>query len=114
MIKTTGPELKSFMRDDWKKWSSASYYEGGVFEIDGNEIDTDLEELELKTINDAAQVKILYGTVYDENCNEVCALETQFKRWKKHQTHEILVIEIPKDRVEALKQFVKQERGKVC
>lgn len=113
MIKTNGAELKAFLRDDWSKWSSGNYYEDDEIEINGNLIDGRSDELDLKDVENSAQVKILSGTVYDEDCNEICSLETQFKRWKKRQTHETLVIEIPKDRVDALKNFVKQERGKV-
>jgi len=100
MIKTTARELKAFMRDDWKSWSAGCYYENR-------------SEINLQRVKDSAQAKILAGTVYNENLDVVCALETLFKRWKKRQTHETLVIEAPRDQIAAIKGFVKQVKGKI-
>lgn len=113
MIKTTARELKAFMRDDWKSWSAGRYYEDGVFEIDGNEIDENRSEINLQRVKDSAQAKILAGTVYNEDSDIVCALETLFKRWKKRQTHKTLVIEAPRDQIAAIKDFVKRVKGKI-
>lgn len=113
MIKITGAELKAFLRDDWEKWGNAIYYEDAVFEINGNEIDANHVELDLETIGSDAEAKIVRGIVYNPNFVEICSLETLFKRWKKLQTHETLVIEAPKDQIEKIKKFIEQAKGKI-
>ena len=40
-------------------------------------------------------------------------LKALFKRWKKRQTHETLVVEAPKDQIAAIKNFVKQKKGEI-
>jgi hypothetical protein len=109
VIKTTGAEWKAFMHDDpyWGEWAFDDY----SYNVNGHEIGMDFDE---DTLTDTDAVKVDGGYVYDqEDMDKTDSLSAFFKRWRKQQTTDFLSVEVPKEKIEAVKAAIVAAGGKV-
>lgn len=110
--KITGAEFKRFYADP-VFWPTGAYHDDVVVTINGvmdNESD-------LLTIDDASVVVIDGGFVLDlpgAYFHNSTSFESHFKRWKKLQNTGFLLVEAPKDKIEAVKAAIKAAGGKVA
>lgn len=119
---TSGAEFKAFYNDDamWPKDDSTSahtWHEDLVLEVDGEEFD-DSDGIDVDGIDDAAKVKILGGAMFFEpgrsgKEKKDWLLEERFRKWRKAQLVERVVIEIDKAKTDDLKAFAKSIGAKV-
>jgi hypothetical protein len=110
-MQTTGAEWKKFIADDafWEdKW-----LEEWVLEIDGKTYSSDNDDIDLTQVSGKAKITIQYGCIVDGKGSSVLDLKKFFTKWKKEQTTVHLVIEAPKDKLNAIKKAVKTAGGKV-
>lgn len=111
-MQISGTEWKKFIADDafWEdKW-----LEEWQLEIDGKTYSSeDGPFIDLTEIPSDAKVKITYGCIVDSKGPSVLDLSKFFQKWKKPQTTVHLVIEAPKDKLNAIKKAVKTAGGKV-
>ena len=100
-IKTTGKEFKAY-------YSDPVFWPDGRFHDDGRIIVNGDEETDPMEAADDATIVIDGGTVYDGNySNEGESMQAHFRRWRKAQTVEFVVVEIPKGTSAQLHEFVK-------
>lgn len=116
-IKTTGAELKAFYNDEkyWGKTQDSStdiWHEELVIEVngveqpDGYSIDDNLK--------DEDQVNILNGYVMSNQVEFAeRSLESFFKAWRKIQNTAYLSVEVPKDKLEAVRAAILAAGGKL-
>lgn len=109
MIKTTGAEFWRFYNDD-KFWPDGAWHDDTLVKVNGEVID----DYEPKNIPDNAQVLIDGGVIFmDEHGDENVAFESHFRKWRKAQDTESIVIECPKDKIDAVKAAIKAAGGKI-
>lgn len=110
MIKTTGAEWKAFLHDDayWGEWAFEEY----VYIINGNVAGEDVNE---NSFADADIIKVDDGFAWDQanGSDKSEPLATFFRRWRKQQTTEVMAVEVPKDRADAVREAIKAAGGKV-
>lgn len=111
--KTNGAEFLRFY-DDPKYWpeNSGVYHEDEIFRVNGEAVEDDFD---MSTVAATAVVEIEGGIVLDSPLYKKKAepsLEAYFLRWKKEQTTVSLVVECPKDKVDAIKNAVRAAGGK--
>lgn len=112
--KTNGAEFLRFY-DDPKYWpeNSGVYHEDEIFRVDGEAV---VDDFDMSKVAATAVIEIEGGAVLDsplyENKTEP-SLEAYFRRWKKEQNTVSLVIECPKNKVDAIKKAVRAGGGKV-
>jgi hypothetical protein len=112
-VKTTGVEWKRFYNDQ-EYWPKGRYHDEEVIYIDG----VMPEEVDLDNIPDAAVMKIEGGYVADDTVGQIKdttinSLEGHFKKWRKKQSTESIVIEVDKSKVEELKAALKSLGAKI-
>lgn len=112
--KCTGAEYSRFMTDTvfWREGSGDQYtwFDEAVITINGAEVeDVDLEKLGSADVL-TLEGGIVLGPVVGAS---EPSLETYFKRWKKAQSTTVLCVEMPNDKVEAIKAAIKAAGGKV-
>lgn len=112
-VTTSGAEFKRFYRDPayWPEDGGDTWHEDVVFSVDGKQIS---DEYNMSDVPDAAKVSIDGGLVFSPkfNNNEP-SFETYFKRWRKAQTTQILMIEADQKNIEAIKAAIKAAGGKI-
>lgn len=111
-MQISGAEWKKFIEDNpfWEdKW-----LEEWELEIDGkiysSEDSSDIDQTQLPG---NAKIAIQYGCIVDGKSSSVLDLKKFFNQWKKAQTTAHLIIEAPKDKIDAIKKAVKTAGGKV-
>lgn len=106
-VKTTGAEFKRFY-DDPEFWPDGVYHEDDLTTADGEEVD------DYTAIADTAVVVIRDGSVSNPMLGgEVPSFEAYFKRWRKKQTSDTLIVECDKTKVDAVRAAIKAAGGKV-
>lgn len=100
--KTTGFEFKKFLNDD-RFWSTF-YVEDEELIVDG-----ELWIRESDAIPDTADVIIKGGCVYESMQD----FEKFFKKWRKENKKVFFVVEIDKDRADAIKIVIVDAGGKI-
>lgn len=109
MIKTTGAEFKAYYNDP-SAWPEGCWHEDEELTIDGAEYD----DWDIDTIKDTAQIKLKYGVVYGEPSFPTGrSMEQHFRVWKKAQLNRIIVISVPNEKENELKDLVSSIGGKV-
>lgn len=108
-MKITGKELKLFFADD-DFWGDACLEEE-IISVDGKI----MEETEfIQSVPDNASVRIEEGIVIhsDDDLANI-ALLNFFKIWQKKQNRERLLVEVNKDKKDALIQIILANGGKI-
>lgn len=109
-VKTNGAEFKRFYNDS-SIWPRDSYHEDEIITIDG--VKNAEYGIDYEKINDGAVMTIQDGIVYlDESFNTV-SFEMHFKRWRKAQSVDFLICEVPKEKAEDIRKYVISQGGKV-
>lgn len=112
-VKCTGADFKRFYNDPafWFKSDSDdehTWWDDGCVEVNGVEKDDPGECLDTDTVT--IHGGVVFGKVFGA---KEPSLEAYFKRWKKLQDTTSLVIECPKDKLDAIRAAVKAAGGKV-
>ncbi len=111
-VKTSGAEFKAFYEDDkyWPNDFGQTYHEDECLSVDGEVFEEDYV-----SIPDDAKVTICGGIVYSPKWSRESApsFETYFKRWRTLRDTVVVVAEVNKEQVEAVKDFIKSIGGKV-
>jgi hypothetical protein len=107
--KTTGAEFWRFYNDR-NFWPEGSWHDDTLILVNGEEVGDYTRE----TIPDDAKVVIEGGIVYlDERGKDDVAFESYFRRWRRVQSTASLTVEVPKDKLEAVKAAIRAAGGKV-
>jgi hypothetical protein len=110
-IKLTGAEWKTFM-DDEAVWSD-HYMDDDVIIMDGITYGDDRTH-NLPEVAPTARIEVVSGVICcEEPPYEYQDLVSAIRRWKKAQTTISFVVEIHKDKADAVKSAVKAAGGKV-
>lgn len=96
--KTTGAEWKRFYNDD-EFWPGDTYHDDTLVEVNGK-ID---EDADLGAVQDSDIIVIREGYVFSANGEGIRSLASHFSRWQKQQSTARVVVEVPKDQLDALK-----------
>jgi len=108
-VKTTGAEFKRYYSDP-TAWPDGAWHEDAYITVDGK--DSDEHDIDLTAVSDVALISIDGGALYDNPAGDI-SMETHFKRWRKAQNTEALVIEFDKSQRDAVIAAVKANGGKV-
>jgi hypothetical protein len=111
-IKTNGVEFKRFYGDE-TYWKEGYFVEDELLVVNGVEIDEDNHNFNRDEIKDTDLISISSGYVLDENCDDVCGLESFFRKWRKFQTTTFLNVEVANDKADAVREAIKALGGKV-
>ena len=107
-MKVKGAEWNRFYFDD-SYWKKDYWHEGSVIKINGEEFE-DETDADLSALNPSDDLEITEGVVYlDEYGSKWVSLESFFKKWRKGQTHETVCVLIPKDKVDDIKKYLKNQ-----
>jgi hypothetical protein len=110
MIRTTGAEFWRFYEDK-TYWPEGSWHDDTSLTVNGKEVDDYTRE----NIPDDSKLVIEGGVVYlDERGNDDAGFESFFRKWRKAQDTEFLAVEVPKDKLGAVKAAIKAAGGKVA
>lgn len=107
-IKFSGKEWKAFMADPWPdEW----YFEEENLTVDGTAVDDNFDSSE---VADSAAMTLSEGVIVrSAKEGDPLDLVKYFEAWRKKQSMATIVVEIPKENLEAFRLLVKQEGGKV-
>lgn len=115
--KTNGLEFKRFHEDDdfWNievdGVNREYWYDDTVYKVNGVEAQ---DSIEIDNIEDSDRVDIISGWVYSDDPKvNVISLESFFKKWRKNKDLSYISIEIHKDKLDELKDLIRQLGGKV-
>lgn len=101
-VKTTGAEFKAFYNDP-EFWPDGYWHDDTVITFDGHEV----ADFTVDTSANATVVRIEAGMIFDGQDNELCSLETHFKRWRKKQSHAHVCVLVPKDKLGEIAALLK-------
>lgn len=108
--KTTGAEFWRFYNDK-DYWPEGAWHDDTLILVNGKEVDDYTRE----NIPDDAQLVIDGGVVYlDEHGTSDTGFESFFRKWRKAQNIVFLSVEVPKDKLDAVKAAIKAARGKLA
>lgn len=108
MVKIIGGEWNRFYADE-SAWPEGAWYDDAEITIDGQLVD----DFDLSEVSDTSMLTVSGGIVFLDGSVEDLSLETHFKRWRKRQTTTVILVEIPKCDVDAIKSAIKNAGGKV-
>lgn len=108
-VKTSGAEFKRYYNDD-KAWPRGWWHEDEEITING----IYNEDAELSMVADTDVIVIKGGVIF-EGVHGVFSLsmESHFKKWRKAQATEFLVVEVAKDKTESVIAAIVQAGAKV-
>jgi hypothetical protein len=106
-VKLTGQEYNDFCNSD--VWGKDWYWDETLFLHNGKEVD-DLGELD-----PTDEVILLEGTVFKGSTHDAVAVDALafVRKWLKARTVTTLMVEVPKDQIEAFKADMRAKRLKV-
>lgn len=111
MIKTTGAEWKTFNADNvyWGEF----YMEDEMVTVNGEPVDE--HTLDVDTLADSDKLTVDGGWVADQTpgSDKEYNLETFFRRWQKQQSTAFLAVEVPKEKVDAVREAIVAAGGRV-
>lgn len=110
VTKCTGAEFKAFYDDNavWVHDGEELWVEGFVIAVNGEETEEMPEDMA-----DSDEVAILGGFVMSANGNVDLDMSVVFRNWRKKQTTAFLNVQVPKDKLEAVKAAIVAAGGKV-
>jgi hypothetical protein len=110
MIKTTGAEFWRFY-DDGKFWPEGAWHDYTLVKVNGEIVEYYTPE----TIPNDSQVIIEGGVICLDGCGDKTVdFESHFRKWRKAQNTEVIVVECPKVKAEAIKTAIKAAGGKLA
>lgn len=105
-MKCSGAEFKRFYADT-DAWPEGRYHDDTDIAVDGV---LDDGSVDLLTIPDTAVVTFTCGYVMDPGKEEdVGSFVNHFKKWHRVQSHQFLAVEVPKDKLGAVKDWLKSQ-----
>jgi hypothetical protein len=110
--KTTGTELQAFYGDKsfWPEKPNV-WHEDLEVKVNGTLAD---ETFEIALLKPDDLVTIQGGWIYSEAPIQTdCSFETYFRRWKKLQDTVVLLVNVPKDKQDAVKAAIKAAGGSI-
>lgn len=110
--KMTGAVLKQYLQDkDQLIWPEGRYYDDALFTVNEIEVD-DLDDKELK---DDDRCTIEGGIVLDPDTPLADGIDfaTHFKQWLKKQNTTLLVVRVPNENIDAVKQALKSAKATI-
>lgn len=108
-VKMTGVEFKKFM-DDKTFWPEGAYYEDEEMFVNGVRLEMDLPP---ENVKDSDSIAIRGGFVYLKDGDYVSSFVTFTKRWLKQQTCSIVLVEVPKEHLEAVTNAILTAGGRI-
>jgi hypothetical protein len=106
-ITTTGLEWNRFYNDD-KNWSAGQIHEDEQVFVDGVLFD---ETHSLDDLPELAVVRVVDGVFKGADGVDLGSLEGVFRRWRKAQLTMTVLVELPRDQVDALKIALRGIKG---
>lgn len=111
MVETNGVEWKRFYSDK-VFWPEGWFHDDEVITVDGKHAVT--HSIDLTAVPDEARVTIEGGDVFKgEYDAKGPSLEEHFKAWRKKQDSVVMVIEVPKGKLQTISATVTAVGGKV-
>lgn len=107
--KATGAEFKLFYNNE-KLWQG-KWHEDEEVTVDGVLADA---EFDLSTVADESRLTISHGYVANEAGDDLGSFEGYFRKWRKAQATAFLAVEVPLDKVDAVKAAIIKAGGKCC
>lgn len=107
-VKMSGAEFSAFYSDP-AFWPLGTWHDDTVITIDGEQA----EDYEAGDVPESAVVCIECGVVFSGDDTELGSIVSYFKKWKKSQKFDRLVIEVPKEKVMAFNDSLKAFGAKV-
>lgn len=109
-VKTTGAEFKRYYSDN-SVWPEGWYHEGDEITVNGKYD----EDADLSTVDDHDVIVIRGGVImgHDNFGIKHASMESHFKKWRKAQMTELLIVEVPKDKTELVIAAIIQAGAKV-
>lgn len=109
-VKTNGSEFKRYYNDP-DSWPKDAWHDDILIVVDGRELGDDAE---LNEIADHAIVEIQSGVVYtSEDDRDPVDMELHFKRWRKKQSVQTILVSIEVSKLDEFKVAIKQLGGKI-
>lgn len=108
-VKTNGAEFKRYYSDPIA-WPDGAWHDGAVITVDGK--DDEEHGIDLTAVVDGAAISIEGGEICDHPAGDI-SMETHFKRWRKAQATEAVVIEFDKSKRGEVVAAVKAAGGRV-
>jgi hypothetical protein len=109
-VKTNGTEFKAFYSDK-EFWLEGTYHEDTMILVDGKDINVTDQDPE--KVDDTAVITLCYGVVFNKQHEEISGFEAYFKKWRKLQSTSTIMVEVHKDKLDAVKAAIKAAGGTV-
>lgn len=116
-------ELADFLNDVWPVTEDRWYIDLLEDDLDILEFVLTVDDRYEPKLEDGVPIMVPYAVLrttlfWQGNARETKpqhnrCIEPLYKAWKKRQTYETLVVSVPKDKVEELKQFIKMIKGSI-
>lgn len=106
--KTTPDEWNKYLKDD-SAWEGGQYFDDLEIIVNGVEI----EDYYPEDFSRDSTIVITGGIIIDGDGNEVSTVEQHFKKWRKRQPTDFLVVEINKGIVRLVKSAIIAAGGKI-
>ena len=110
-MKVSAAEFKRFYEDE-SFWPEGVFHDDTDIAIDGVS-EYDDNAISVCDAADSSIVTFSCGDVYGKDGEFIASFPSYFKRWKKKQETEFVVVSIHKDKLEALSALVKSVGGKI-
>lgn len=107
--KTTGLEFKRFYADK-SIWTDGLWHEEQTAVVNGVEVN---EDFCFENLADTDELVISDGVVLSKDNGELCSLESFFKKWRRAQNTETLIVTVDKSKRDAVVAAIKAAGGKV-
>lgn len=109
-VKTTGAEWNAFYADA-SAWPDGWFHEDEVITVDGAYD----EDRDLTCLQPDSKVTVTGGIIFKGDYSEEGdSVEGHFRKWRKAQTNTTIVVTVPNENLDALRQFVKTIGGRVA
>jgi hypothetical protein len=110
--KTTGAEWRAY-HDDLKAWPPGSWYEDCVVTVNGVEVESPEEVAPTARVTIDGGVYWSSGSLANQDIpDEGVSLESHFRKWRKAQTVERLIVEVPKEKAALFREAMRRHGGK--
>ncbi len=96
-VKMTGAQFNAFVNDPI--WPEEAYWDDTLFRLNGEEVD-DFDKIE-----PSDEIVILEGYVFLGGNNDTIMATTFARRWLKAQTHVVVMVTVPREQKDDLKNI---------
>lgn len=104
-MKIKGAELAAFIKEGWPEPENDWYWDHDLFD----------DEPDANTTYDTAEIEGLFyqGSGDDPTDGFGHPLDGLIRKWRKTRTHDILIVSVPKERVDKFRAFIADIGGKI-